>query len=76
MTLTLWTVSGAPSPWRVALGMAFKGIESETRLLSASRREHKLESYLKLNDRGTVPALECETACKIDPHRGVIGVQM
>ncbi|MEL6599971.1 MAG: glutathione S-transferase family protein [Pseudomonadota bacterium] len=58
MTLTLWTVSGAPSPWRVALGMAFKGIESETRLLSASRREHKSESYLKLNDRGTVPTLE------------------
>jgi len=58
MTLELWTVSGAPSPWRVALGMAFKGLDHEVHMLSAARKEHKSDAYLALNPRGTVPTLK------------------
>ncbi|MGZ2260203.1 glutathione S-transferase family protein [Roseobacter sp. A03A-229] len=60
MTPTLWTVSGAPSPWRVALGMAFKGIPCDIELLSAAQKDHKSEAYLRLNPRGTVPTLDHE----------------
>ncbi len=58
MTLEFWTVSGAPSPWRVALGMAFKGLDYKVHMLSASRKEHKSDAYLALNPRGTVPTLK------------------
>lgn len=57
MKLEFWTVSGAPSPWRVALGMAFKGLDYDIHLLSAAGKEHKSEQYLALNPRGTVPTL-------------------
>lgn len=39
MKLEFWTVSGAPSPWRVALGMAFKGLDYDIHLLSAAGKE-------------------------------------
>ncbi len=58
MTLELWTVSGAPSPWRAALGMAFKGLDYEVHLLAAGQREHKSDAYLAINPRGTVPTLK------------------
>ncbi|WP_299649070.1 glutathione S-transferase family protein [uncultured Tateyamaria sp.] len=58
MTLEFWTVSGAPSPWRVALAMAFKGLTYDMHMLSAARKEHKADAYLALNPRGTVPTLK------------------
>lgn len=58
MTLKLWTVSGAPSAWRVTLAMAFKGLDPDIQMLSAAQKEHKSEDYLALNPRGTVPTLE------------------
>ncbi len=58
MTLEFWTVSGAPSSWRVALGMAFKGLDYEVRMLSAAQKEHKSDAYLALNPRGTVPTVK------------------
>ncbi len=57
MTLELWTVSGAPSPWRVTLGMAFKGLDYDANLLSAAQKEHKSAAYLAMNPRGTVPTV-------------------
>lgn len=60
MNLKLWTVSGAPSPWRVALALAFKGVSSEIHMLSASKKEHKSVAYRDLNHRGTVPTLEAD----------------
>lgn len=57
MTIELWTVSGAPSPWRVALGMAFKGLDYDVHMLSAAEKEHKSDAYLALNPRGTVPTV-------------------
>ncbi|WP_299604945.1 glutathione S-transferase family protein [uncultured Tateyamaria sp.] len=57
MTVEFWTVSGAPSPWRAALGMAFKGLDYDVHMLSAAQKEHKSDTYLALNPRGTVPTL-------------------
>ncbi|WP_299083921.1 glutathione S-transferase family protein [uncultured Ruegeria sp.] len=58
MTLEFWTVSGAPSPWRAALGMAFKGLDYDVHMLSAQQEEHKSDAYLVINGRGTVPTLK------------------
>lgn len=58
MTLTVHAVSGAPLPWRVLCGLAFKGLDYEINYLQASKREHKSEAFLKLNPRGTIPVLE------------------
>lgn len=58
MSLEIWTVSGAPSPWRAALGMAFKGLDYSVNLLSAAHQEHKSGAYLAINPRGTVPTVK------------------
>ena len=58
MTLTVHTVSGAPLPWRVLLGLCFKGLPFETITLNASQGEHKSPAFLALNPRGTVPVLQ------------------
>ena len=58
MSLEIWTVSGAPSPWRAALGMAFKGLDYDVHLLSAAQKEHKSDAYLAINPRGTVPTVK------------------
>jgi len=60
MEMKLWTVSGAPSAWRVALALAFRGLAYDVHLLSGAKKEHKSEPYLQLNPRGTVPTLETE----------------
>lgn len=57
MPITLYSVSGAPSPWRVQIGLTFKGLRYELKTLSATNREHKSEAFLKLSPRGTVPVL-------------------
>ena len=58
MSLEIWTVSGAPSPWRVTLGMAFKGLDYNVNMLSAAQKEHKSDAYLAINPRGTVPTVK------------------
>ncbi len=58
MTLTVHTISGAPRPWRVLLGLTFKGLNYETHYLEASKAEHKAPAFLILNPRGKVPVLE------------------
>ncbi|MEO1244131.1 MAG: glutathione S-transferase family protein [Pseudomonadota bacterium] len=57
MHITVYSVSGAPRPWRVLLGLAFKGIDYDIHTLQASKGEHKAPEYLKLNPRGTVPTV-------------------
>lgn len=58
MTLIVHAVSGAPIPWRVLCGLAFKGLDYKINYLQASKGEHKSEAFLKLNPRGTIPVLE------------------
>ena len=57
MTIALYSVSGAPSPWRVQIGLTFKGLAFDLTTLSAQKQEHKSPEFLKLNPRGTVPVL-------------------
>ena len=57
MGITVYAVSGAPRPWRVLLGLTFKGIDYDIHYLEASKREHKSETYLKINPRGKIPTL-------------------
>ena len=58
MTITVYSISGAPRPWRVLLALAFKGLDFTIHHLKASKREHKAPEFLKLNPRGTVPVLD------------------
>ncbi|MEP5154151.1 glutathione S-transferase family protein [Planktotalea sp.] len=55
--ITVYTISGAPPPWRVLLGRCFKGLPFETITLKASEGEHQTKEFLSLNPRGTVPVL-------------------
>lgn len=58
MTITVHTISGAPRPWRVLLGLCFKGLRYEIITLKASDGEHKSAKFLAINPRGTVPVLQ------------------
>ena len=58
MTITVYSISGAPRPWRVLLGLAFKGLDYDIYHLEVSKREHKAPEFLKINPRGTVPVLD------------------
>lgn len=57
MTIRVYTISGAPRPWRVLLGLAFKRLPFDTVVLKASEGEHKTQKFLSLNPRGTVPVM-------------------
>src|ERR1700687_4924858 len=57
MVYEVYTISGAPRPWRVMLGLIAKGIDFEVRTLDASKKEHKAAEFLALNPRGRVPVL-------------------
>lgn len=57
MTLVLYTISGAPCPWRVLVGLALKRLTCDTKVLQASAGEHKKPPFTSLNPRGTVPVL-------------------
>lgn len=56
-TYRLYTISGAPRPWRVHLAFALKNLAYEDIVLQASAREQKSEAFLAVNPRGRVPVL-------------------
>lgn len=58
MTYELYSISGAPRPWRVLLGLVAKGLDFELHTLEASKKEHKSPEFLALNPRGRVPVLK------------------
>ena len=60
MTLTVYTISGAPRGWRVLVGLTLKGLDYEVRYLEGSKRQHKSAEFLKINPRGTVPVLNAD----------------
>lgn len=55
MTITVYSVSGAPRPWRVLLGLTFKSLDFNIHLLEVSKGALKSEEFLAINPRGTVP---------------------
>ena len=58
MTYRIHTISGAPRPWRVLLGLVAKKLDFEIVVLNGSKREHKAPAFLALNPRGRVPVFE------------------
>jgi glutathione S-transferase len=57
MSYRVYSISGAPRPWRVSLAMMFKGLDYELETLVASKGEHKAPAFLALNPRGRVPVI-------------------
>ena len=57
MSINVYAISGSPSAWRVLLALTFKQLKYDVHYLNLSEQEHKSEAYLKINPRGTVPAL-------------------
>lgn len=57
MTYELYTISGTPRPWRVALALVAKRLPFTMRVLEASRKEQKAPAFLALNPRGRTPVL-------------------
>ena len=55
--LRVYSISGAPRPWRVLLGLVAKELDFEHVVLQASKKEHKAPEFLALNPRGRVPLL-------------------
>jgi glutathione S-transferase len=53
----LYTISGAPRPWRVALALVAKGLPFTLHVLEGSRKEQKEPRFLALNPRGRTPVL-------------------
>jgi glutathione S-transferase len=58
VTIQLYSISGAPRPWRAMLGLIVKGLDFELRTLNGSNKEHKEPTFLALNSRGRVPVLK------------------
>lgn len=57
MQPTVYTFSGAPRGWRVLLGLAFKGIDADVKMLSISDQDHKKPEFVALNPRAKAPVL-------------------
>jgi glutathione S-transferase len=57
MIYELYTIAGAPRPWRALLGLVAKGLPFTPRILEASAKQHKAPAFLALNPRGRVPVL-------------------
>jgi glutathione S-transferase len=57
MTLTVYSISGAPRPWRVLLGLEFKRLDYELIYLQASKQEHRSPEFRKLNPHGKIPVV-------------------
>lgn len=57
MSYEVYSISGAPRPWRVMLAFVVKGIPFTLKNLDASKKEHKASAFLALNPRGRVPVL-------------------
>jgi glutathione S-transferase len=55
--IELFWISGSPFSWRVMLTLEAKQIPYTSRLLQASKGEHKNPDFLALNPRGKVPTL-------------------
>lgn len=55
--IEVYWISGSPFAWRVLLTLELKAVHYRSRLLEASKGEHKSASYLALNPRGKVPTL-------------------
>jgi glutathione S-transferase len=57
MAIEIFWFSGSPHAWRVLLAAAVKKVPYTSRLIEASKGEHRTHAYLAMNPRGKVPVL-------------------
>jgi glutathione S-transferase len=57
MAIEIFWFSGSPHAWRVLLTAALKDVKYTSRLLEASKGEHRTPEYLAMNPRAKVPVL-------------------
>jgi hypothetical protein len=60
----LYTISGAPRPWRVALALVAKSLPFESRVLEASKKEQKAPANSRRRCNGWM--LHCPPGSKVD----------
>ena len=58
MSITIYTVSGAPRGWRVLTGLTIKQLDFTVKYLEVSKNELKSDAFLQVNPRATVPVLQ------------------
>ena len=58
MTYEIYSISGAPRPWRALLGLVVKNLDFTLHTLEASKKEQKSPAFLALNPRGRTPVLK------------------
>lgn len=56
--LEVFWISGSPYSWRVLLTLEIKQLKYRSRLIEASKEEHKKAEFLALNPRGRAPVLK------------------
>ena len=66
MPITIYNISGSPRGWRVLIGLELKGLNYDVENLKVLEGEHKQPGFLKINPRGTVPALKTESVTLCD----------
>jgi glutathione S-transferase len=54
----IYSISGAPRPWRVLLGLVAKGVPFELHTLEGSKKEHQTPEFRALNPRARTPVLK------------------
>ncbi len=57
MTLTVYSISGAPRGWRVLLALEFKQLSYDLHYLEGSKGEHQAAEFRLLNPHGKVPVI-------------------
>lgn len=58
MSVIFYRAEGSPFAWRAHLAVLHKQVPCEVRVISFSARDHRSDSYLAINPRGKVPALQ------------------
>ncbi|KAF9777541.1 glutathione S-transferase C-terminal-like protein [Thelephora terrestris] len=54
---TLYTHTGGPNGWKIAIVLEELGLTYESVYLDFSKKEHKAPEYLKVNPNGRIPAI-------------------
>ena len=60
MTLTVYSIGGAPRGWRVLLALEFKHLSYDPHYLEGSKGEHQAAEFRLLNPHGKVPVIVSE----------------
>ena len=61
MSVELFWASGSAPAWRDMMALEIKGVPYTSRLLEASKKEHKTPEFLAMNPRGQFPVLTDNT---------------